>query len=140
MDTEKKKKKILLIEDEVNLQELIKFRLEEAGYEVLIAGDGLSGLSLVRTQKPDLVLLDLMLPKLDGYTICRLLKMDDATRGIPIVMVTARTMPQDRERGLEMGADAYITKPADFTTLLAKIEELTKKETKKAESTPPDEG
>ncbi|MEO0102148.1 MAG: response regulator [candidate division WOR-3 bacterium] len=139
------KKRILLVEDEVNLRELMKFRLEEAGYEVLTAGDGLMAVSLARTQKPDVILLDLMLPKLDGYTVCRLLKMNDITKEIPIIMITARTGSQDRERGLEMGADAYIPKPADMPTLLAKISEVTRKETKNEaapsadEPTPPDE-
>ncbi len=118
------RKKILLVEDEANLKELLKFRLEEAGYEVILAGDGLGAVSLARSQKPDLILLDLMLPKLDGYTVCRLLKMSDMTKQIPIIVVTARTTAQDRERGLEMGADAYVFKPTDVPSLLEKIAEL----------------
>lgn len=139
------KKRILLIEDEANLRELMKFRLEEAGYEVLTADDGLKAVSLARTQKPDAILLDLMLPKLDGYTVCRILKMNETTKEIPIIMITARTASQDQKKGLEMGADAYIPKPADMPTLLAKISEVTRKKTKGEvgpaadEPTPPDE-
>ena len=119
------RRRILLIEDEVNLRDLMKFRLEEAGYEVVVASDGLLAISLARRERFNVILLDLMLPKLDGYTICRILKSNDLTRSIPIIMLTARTAPQDKERGIESGADAYLLKPVDMPSLLEKISELT---------------
>lgn len=128
------KKKILLVDDEVSLIEVMKFRLEEAGYEVITATDGFSAMSMARAQRPDIVLLDLMLPKLDGYTVCRMLKLSGVTKGIPIIILTARSSPCDRDRGLETGADAYMTKPIDIPSLLEKISELMKDRPKESES------
>lgn len=123
MNTEPKKK-ILLIEDEPNMRELVKARLEQNGYTVVTAGDGYQGIFMARKEKPDLIILDLMIPKMDGYTVCRTLKASSDFNNVPIVMFTARTAPDDRRRGAEMGADAYLTKPFEPSTLLAKIEEL----------------
>ena len=122
------KKKILLIEDEPNVSELVKYRLEESNYEVDIAEDGYSALNKVRTFTPDLIILDLMLPKIDGYTVCRLLKFNDQFRHIPIIMFTARTNPDDERRGMECGADAYIPKPFEPKILLDRIKGLIKTE------------
>ncbi|MEO0097674.1 MAG: response regulator [candidate division WOR-3 bacterium] len=121
-----KKYKILLVEDEENLRELLKYQLENAGYQVITASDGLEALNLARQHKVDLIILDLMLPKLDGYTVCRLLKFSEQYRKIPLIMATARTNPEDKERGLEMGADFYLTKPLNSQELLNKIKELLK--------------
>ncbi|MEO0089454.1 MAG: response regulator [candidate division WOR-3 bacterium] len=123
---DEKKYKILLVEDEENLRELLKYQLENAGYQVITASDGLEALNLARQHKVDLIILDLMLPKLDGYTVCRLLKFSEQYKKIPLIMATARTNPEDRERGLEMGADFYLTKPLNSKELLDKIKELLK--------------
>lgn len=118
------KKRILVIEDELNMQELVKYRLEENNYEVKIAPDGFAALNMIRIFAPDLIILDLMLPKMDGYTVCRLLKGDERYRKIPIIMFTARTNPDDEHLGLSMGADAYIHKPFEPKALLDKIKDL----------------
>lgn len=126
-ESEVPKKKILLIEDEINLAELVKYRLEENNYIVETAEDGYSALAKVRTFQPDLIILDLMLPKIDGYTICRLIKCNDQFRHIPIIMFTARTNPDDEKRGLECGADAYVSKPFEPKILLDRIQGLLQK-------------
>ena len=114
-------KKVLIIDDEVDLVETIRFPLELEGFQVLAAYNGEEGLNQARSENPDLVLLDLMLPKLDGYKICRLLKFDDRYKHIPIYMLTAKTQEKDKILGKETGADAYITKPFDIDELIAKI-------------------
>lgn len=113
--------KILIIDDEVDLVETIRFSLELEGFQVLAAHNGEEGLNLARKEKPDLILLDLMLPKIDGYKICRLLKFDEKYKHIPILMLTARSQEKDRLLGLETGADEYITKPFDLPDLINKI-------------------
>uniref|UniRef100_A0A7C6EAS2 Response regulator n=1 Tax=candidate division WOR-3 bacterium TaxID=2052148 RepID=A0A7C6EAS2_UNCW3 len=121
------KKKILLIEDELNVLELVKHRLEENNYIVETAEDGYSALTKVRIFQPDLIILDLMLPKIDGYTVCRLLKCNDQFKHIPIIMFTARTNPDDERRGMECGADAYVPKPFEPKILLDRIQGLLQK-------------
>lgn len=118
------KKKILVVEDEAELTGAIQIRLEQAGYEVLIAYDGQEALEKARTENPDLIVLDLMLPKIDGYKVCRLLKFDGKYKKIPVVMLTARAQEKDENLGYEVGADAFITKPFKYQVLLAKIAEL----------------
>lgn len=120
------KKKILIVEDERQLVEMVKMRLEASGYEVIAAYDGQEGLDLARRQRPDLIILDLMLPKMDGYKVCGLLKKDSRYVKIPILMFTARAQEEDVKLGKEMGADAYITKPFEPQVLLSKIQELVK--------------
>lgn len=120
------KKKILIVDDEPQLVELIKIRLESCGYEALTALDGQAGLDRAKKDKPDLIILDLMLPKIDGYKICRILKFDQKYKSIPIVMFTARAQESDEKLGYEVGADAYIVKPFEASALLAKIKELLK--------------
>ncbi|MEO0081960.1 MAG: response regulator [candidate division WOR-3 bacterium] len=117
------KKRILVVEDEPNMRELVQARLENAGYEVETAADGYAGLAKYRALKPDLVILDLMLPKLDGYTICRMIK-SDMTYQAPVILFSARSAPDDARRGLELGADAFVGKPFEQTLLLAKVQEL----------------
>ncbi len=119
------KLRILIVEDEPSIRELTQARLEQAGYEVQSAADGYRGLSLYRTFQPDLVLLDLMLPKLDGYTICRMMKAS-GHEPVPIILYSARSAPEDARLGIELGADAFVSKAGDFATLLSKIEELLK--------------
>lgn len=116
--------RILVVDDELDMVQLIQARLEAQGYEVLAAYDGEEGLEKAHSEKPDLILLDLMLPKMDGYKVCGLLKRDTRYAKIPIVIFTARAQKQDEELSLECGADAYLTKPFDAPVLLGKIQEL----------------
>lgn len=118
------KKRILLVEDEEDLRKMLKFRLEGLNYDVAEAADGLEGLNKARTSKPDLIIMDLMLPKMDGYKVCGLLKPDARFSKIPIIMFTARAQENDKEMAKEVGADAYITKPFEPEVLVGKIEEL----------------
>ncbi len=117
--------KILIVEDEQDMLELYRIRLEKEGFEVLAAGDGEEGLKLAREEKPGLILLDLMLPKLDGFKVCRMLKFDNRYKHIPVIMLTARVEDKDRKLGISVGADAYMTKPFDWEELNEKIKELT---------------
>lgn len=117
-------RKILIIEDEADILLLIKQRLEKAGYEVITASSGSEGLDQARRTMPDLIILDLMLPGINGYQICAILKHDRRYMKIPILILTARADPKDYELGMKVGADAYLTKPIDHETLLAKLEEL----------------
>jgi len=121
------KKRILLIEDEVDMVYALTLQLEAINCEVLSATDGQTGLDMACNENPDLIILDLMLPKIDGYKICRMLKFDERYKKIPIIMFTARVQDQDKKLGQEVGADAYITKPFDSKALLDKINALLKK-------------
>jgi len=114
-------KKILVVDDEPDLVETIRFPLEMEGYQVLVSYNGEDALNQARTKKPDLIILDLMLPKLDGYKVCRLLKFDEKYKHIPILMLTAKTQEKDRLLGKETGADDYMTKPFDIDRLLEKV-------------------
>jgi two-component system alkaline phosphatase synthesis response regulator PhoP len=120
--------KILIVDDEPDLVETIRFSLELEGYNVLVATNGEEGLNLARQEKPDLILLDLMLPKLDGYKVCRLLKFDERYKHIPILMLTAKTQEKDKILGKETGANEYITKPFDMDELMAKIKSYLSKQ------------
>jgi len=117
-------KKILLVDDEKDLVETLTLRLEANDYEVIPAYDGQDGLEKARKGKPDLIILDLMLPKMDGYKVCRMLKFDEKYKNIPIIMFTARVQESDKKMGEEVGANAYITKPFEPQVLLTKIKEL----------------
>ncbi|MBI5699555.1 response regulator [Candidatus Saganbacteria bacterium] len=101
-------------------------RLNSQGFEVKVEANGMSGLKTARAWKPDLMILDIMLPEMDGYKVARLLKFDEVYKNIPIIMLTARTQDTDRQKGKEAGADAYITKPYEPEELMAKIKELLK--------------
>ena len=114
-------KKILVVDDEVDLLETIRFPLEIEGYNVLVAYNGEEALNQARKENPDLILLDLMLPKLDGYKVCRLLKFDERYKHIPILMLTAKTQEKDKVLGMETGADEYITKPFEMDYLMEKV-------------------
>lgn len=118
------KKRILLVEDEKDMVYAVTLQLEANNYEVLTAHDGQEGLEKAKKEKPDLIILDLMLPKMDGYKVCGLLKADTRYNRIPIIMFTARAQESDKETGKEVGADAYITKPFEQEMLFAKIQEL----------------
>ena len=121
------KKKILLVDDEVDLVETVRFPLEMQGFTVLVSQDGEDALKKAREEKPDLILLDLMLPKLDGYKVCRLLKFDERYKHIPILMLTARTQEKDKILGRETGADEYITKPFEMNELMEKVQSYVNK-------------
>lgn len=112
---------IVVIDDEEDIRELICYNLEKEGYRVLTAHSGEEGLSVVKNAIPDLIILDLMLPGIDGLQVCRELKKDDAFKAIPIVMVTARGEEPDVVSGLELGAEDYISKPFSPKVLLARI-------------------
>lgn len=116
-----KKSKIVVIEDEVDILEVINYNLSKEGFDVCSALDGEEGLALVKKEVPDLVILDLMLPGLDGIEICRKLKTDYSTRSIPIIMVTAKGEESDIVLGLGMGADDYMVKPFRPRELMARI-------------------
>ena len=118
------KKRILIIDDEEDLRKMLKFRMEALGYEVDEAVDGAEGLDKARRNSSDLIIMDLMLPKIDGFKLCRMLKFDEKYKHMPIIMFTARAQKEDMQLGMEMGADAYITKPFEPAVLLAKIKEL----------------
>ena len=110
--------KILVVEDEKEIVKLLKYNLEKAGYELVVAQDGESGLALFKKSKPDLVILDLMLPKMDGLEVCKQIRRDSKT---PIIMLTAKREEMDRVLGLELGADDYLTKPFSVRELAARI-------------------
>ncbi len=112
-------KKLLVVEDEKNIVDILAFNLKREGYEVVTAMDGAAGLALALEEDPDLILLDLMLPKLDGFEVCRRLR--EQGRTTPVIMLTAREEETDKVLGLELGADDYITKPFSMRELLARV-------------------
>jgi DNA-binding response OmpR family regulator len=114
-------KKILVVDDEVDLVETVRFPLEMEGFDVLVSYNGEDALNQARKESPDLIILDLMLPKLDGYKVCRLLKFDERYKHIPILMLTAKTQEKDKILGMETGADEYITKPFEMDYLMEKV-------------------
>lgn len=118
--------KILVVDDERMIVAMVKDLLETKQYEVLTAHDGEEGLKKARFAQPDLILLDIMLPKLDGFKVCRLLKFDLKYRHIPILMLSARAADVDRDLSAQVGADAYMVKPFEPQQLLTKISELLK--------------
>lgn len=118
------RRKILVVDDEVQLVEMLKIRLKANGYETLTAYDGREALEKTRKQNPDLIILDLMLPKIDGYKVCRTLKFNKKYKTIPIILFTAKVQELDKKMGSYVGGDAYITKPFESQVLLSKIKEL----------------
>ena len=124
VDIPKPKGTILIVDDEIQLVEMVKMRLEAAGYEIIAAYDGQDGFDKAKRDKPDLIVLDLMLPKMDGYKVCGLLKNDARYSTIPIIMFTARAQEEDASLGKDLGAEEYITKPFDPRALLSKIKGL----------------
>ena len=116
--------KILVVEDEPEIRVLVKTILEKAGYSVVEAEDGEAALRLVNEEEPDLVLLDVMIPCIEGWEVCRRIRENEATRRIPIIMVTVRTTDEDIQRSVECGANAHINKPFDQRELLDTIKKL----------------
>lgn len=117
-------KKILLVEDNDMNRDMLSRRLRRRGYEVLIAVDGQEGVDRARAENPEIILMDMNLPVMDGWEATRILKEDGSTQKIPIIALTAHAMRSDREEMLQAGCDEYETKPVDFSRLLAKIEEM----------------
>ena len=114
-------KTILLVDDEEELVELLKLRFEMLGYDVHVAHDGEEGLEKARALNPDLMILDVMMPRLDGFQVCRLLKFNENTANIPIIMLTARSQDKDRELATQAGANDYHNKPFEFDDLVEKV-------------------
>jgi len=112
---------ILVVEDEAAIAELLAFNLREAGFRVAVSGDGEEAQTMISEAPPDLVILDWMLPYLSGLELCRRLRRRAATRGLPVIMLTARGEEEDRVRGLECGADDYVTKPFSPAELVARV-------------------
>jgi len=118
------KAKILLVDDEPDALEVLGFKLREAGFTPIFARDGARALASARQDHPDLIVLDLMLPEVDGLEVCKILRRDPATAAIPILMLTARAAEMDRVLGLELGADDYVTKPFIPRELVLRIRKL----------------
>lgn len=115
---------VLAADDDEDILELIAFRLEHSGYTVLQARDGEEALDLARTSRPDLAVLDVMMPKMDGFEVTRRLREDDSTTRIPIILLTARTQEADVQRGFDAGADDYIRKPFSPQELRARVQAI----------------
>jgi len=115
---------VLVVEDEADVADLLRYNLTRAGFLVMISGEGDKGLALAREKRPDIIVLDLMLPGLTGHEVCRALKGDPNTASIPIVMLTAKGEPHERVKGLELGADDYVTKPFSPRELVLRVQAL----------------
>ena len=126
MEQTQPRARVLVVDDEADLVRILQFGLQAIGYQVETASDGQEALKKARETKPDIILLDLMLPKLDGYKVCRLLKFDERYKNIPIIILSARTQEGDQLLAMEMGANRFITKPYDFAEVLSHIEALLK--------------
>lgn len=120
-------KKILVVDDEQDIVETLKFMLEAQGYDCYCAYDGETGLNMAKEIIPDLMILDVMMPKINGYKISRLLKYDNKYKDIPIIMVTARSQEDDKLIGQETGVNEYITKPFELDDVIAKVKEYLEK-------------
>jgi two-component system phosphate regulon response regulator PhoB len=118
------KPKILVVDDEPDALELLGFKLREAGYAPVFAKDGAEAIAAARTERPALIVLDLMLPQIDGLEVCKLLRRDPGIAAVPIIMLTARAAEMDRIVGLELGADDYVTKPFSPRELVIRIKKL----------------
>jgi two-component system, cell cycle response regulator DivK len=116
--------KILLVEDNEMNRDMLSRRLQRRGYQIVTAENGEQGLSLARLEAPDLILMDITLPEMDGWEVSRLLKGDESTRHIPIIALTARVLVSDQAKAFEVGCDDYDTKPVDFARLTEKIGNL----------------
>jgi len=119
--------RILIVEDEQDIADLIGFNLQRAGYEVLKAFDGVEGTAMAKRERPDLIVLDLMLPGRDGFAVFRELRRDTRTANTPVIMLTARAQTQDRIQGLEAGADDYLTKPFSPKELILRVQAILKR-------------
>ncbi len=120
---------ILLIEDEEDVLHLVRYNLTKAGFRVVSAGDGLAGLAMAREHAPDAIVLDLMIPEMDGSAVCRELKSREATARIPVIMLTAKALEKDRVAGLKLGADDYVTKPFSPRELVLRLQAVLRRST-----------
>jgi len=128
--------RVLVIEDEPDIRDLLAFHLEREGYTVTKSGTGAEGLRLARAAPPDLILLDLMLPEVDGFEVCRRLRQDPVTHAVPLVMLTARGDEVDRVLGLELGADDYVVKPFSPREVVARVRAVLRRSRPTAGTTP----
>ena len=119
--------KLLLVEDNEMNRDMLSRRLEKRGYTLVLAVDGGQGVALAKSELPDLILMDMSLPVMDGWEATQLVKADPATKGIPVIALTAHAMESDRQKALDAGCDDFDTKPVELARLLIKIEELLKK-------------
>ncbi|MFP5501218.1 MAG: response regulator transcription factor [Candidatus Sericytochromatia bacterium] len=117
-------KRILIVEDEPDLVEVLSIIFRAYGYETEVAGDGVSALEAIAEKRPDLVLMDVMMPRMNGLEVCRRLKQDPATRALPVVLLTAKAHDVDKASGLEAGADAYLAKPFENADLIATVQRV----------------
>jgi two-component system, cell cycle response regulator DivK len=116
--------KVLLVEDNEMNRDMLSRRLTRRGFDVVFAADGKQGVALARSEKPDIILMDMSLPVMDGWEATRCVKADDATRSVPVIGLTAHAMTGDREKAIEAGCDDYDTKPIEIDRLIGKIERL----------------
>jgi len=126
-----KNTKILVVDDSPFILEIIETILKDSGFEVITADDGEKALNRAKTEAPALMVLDLMLPKMNGYEVCKILKSDENFRQIPIIMLTARVNEEDEQKGKDAGADVYMGKPFELDDLVAKVRELLQAKTSK---------
>jgi DNA-binding response OmpR family regulator len=117
-------KKILIADDNENIREALTYLLEDEGYKLLLAKDGADALRKVRELRPDILFLDIMMPEVNGYDVCRAIKSDPELRGIYVIMLTAKGQVAEQERGKEVGADEYIVKPFSPMEILAKVKNI----------------
>ncbi len=126
-------KTILVVDDEVHIQELIKFNLSKNGFQVITADNGIDALRIAEDEKPDLILLDLMIPGIDGLEVCKKIRRNSSIESIPIIMITAKGEELDKILGLELGADDYITKPFSVRELVARVKAMLRRTSLKQE-------
>lgn len=119
-------KKVLIVDDEKNIAISVQFLMKREGFEVLVAHDGEEGLTKIRSEHPDLVLLDVMMPKLDGFEVCKAVRSDPELADIRIIMLTAKGRDAEKEKGISLGADAYMAKPFSTSELVDKVNEILK--------------
>lgn len=121
----KASQKILIVDDEPGIVMSLEFLMKKEGYQVYIARDGAEALDIIRQEHPDLVVLDVMMPSVDGYEVCRQVKEDESLRRTKVIFLSAKSKDTDIEKGLSLGADLYLTKPFSTRNLMAKVQELT---------------
>lgn len=115
---------VLVVEDEANIVDSLSFLMKQAGFEVLIARDGDTAIRMMQSRPADLVILDIMLPRRDGYEVCREIRSNPDWKSVRIIMLTARGRESDRRKGLQLGADAYVTKPFSTRDIVTRVQEL----------------
>ena len=120
------RRKILVVDDERYILHILDFSLGSEGYEVITAGDGEQAVERTKSEKPDLIVMDIMMPKMDGFEACKLIKSDPDTREIPVIMLTAKGREIDKNRGMEAGADEYLTKPFSPAKLIERVHSVLK--------------